>query len=90
VNDPVAGLPVSRREPIDVATMEEPFEKSSVAQLLCDQIDRMDRRKLIAVIRAAKMPLIRADIDSGLEFCDRDTLQRLAYLGRRSCRNQGY
>jgi hypothetical protein len=75
---------------VQAAIPEEPFEKWDVADLLCDQIDRMDRRKLILVIRAAQMPLIRPDIDPRVEFYDSETLRRLAYLGRRSCRNQGY
>jgi len=85
----VAAAPFSRHQPTDVA-IEEPLEKWDVAALLCDQLDRMDRRELILVIRGAKMPLVRPDIVPQLEHCDSDTLHRLAYLGRRTCRNQGY
>ena len=86
----IAAAPVSGHQPTEVGIAEEPFEKWNVAVLSCDQIERMDRRELILVIRAAKMPLIRPDIDARLEFCDSDTLRRLACLGRRACRNQGY
>jgi len=88
--DSVAVAQVSGHQPTEVGIAGEPFEKWNVAVLSCDQIDRMDRRELIVVIRAAKMPLIRPDMDDRLEFCDSDMLRRLAYLGRRSCRNQGY
>jgi hypothetical protein len=85
----VAAAPLSQHQLTDVA-IEEPLEKWDIAALLCDQLDRMDRRELILVIRGAKMPLVRPDMVSQLVHCDRDTLHRLAYLGRRTCRNQGY
>jgi len=85
----VAAAPFSRHQATDVV-IEEPLEKWDVAALLCYQLDGMDRRELILVIRGAQMPLVRTDIIFWLEHCDSDTLHRLAYLARRTCRNQGY
>ena len=68
---------------------EEALDKSDVAELSLLQISRMTCDELIRVIRAAQLPLLRPDVDEQLEFQDRPTLERLVYLARRCCRNQG-
>ena len=68
---------------------EDALDKSDVAELSLLKISRMTCDELIRVIRAAQLPLLRPDADEQLEFQDRPTLERLVYLARRCCRNQG-
>jgi len=65
-------------------------DKASIATLTQDEISRMTCAELVRVIRGAGMPLMRTEIDKRLDCFDRTTLERLAYLARRCCRNQGY
>ncbi|QDT91519.1 hypothetical protein Pan161_31780 [Gimesia algae] len=69
---------------------EYEFDKSLIAELSATQISRMTCADLIRLIRAVKMPLLYNDISKHLEYYDRKTLERLVYLSRRCCRNQGY
>lgn len=66
------------------------LNKAAVAELSPAQIDGMSRADMVRVIRAARMPLLRPDVEQHLEEYDRATLQRLVYLARRTCRHQGY
>jgi hypothetical protein len=66
------------------------FEKSTVAALTRDQIDQMESDDLIQVVRAVSMPFFRTVAEHRLKLLDVLTLRRLAYLARRTCRNQGY
>lgn len=68
---------------------EEALDKSDVAGMSPMQISRMTCDELIRVIRASQLPLLRPDTDEQLEFQDRPTLERLVYLSRCCCRNQG-
>jgi hypothetical protein len=51
---------------------------------------KMGPQQLIRVIRAAELPLVDARTSERLQYLDRATLQRLAHLAQRCCRNQGY
>ncbi len=64
-------------------------DKEAIAALTRDQIARMTCEELVRVIRAARMALVRPEIDECLDCYDRTTLERLAFLARRCCRNQG-
>lgn len=71
--------------------LPEPFDKSTVADLSESAINRMTREELIEVIRAADLTdALHSDFEERLQFYDRPTLSRMAYLGRQCCRNQGY
>jgi hypothetical protein len=66
------------------------FDKPAVAGLAIGMISRMSREELIRVIHGADLPLINGRNRQRLRYLDRDSLQRLAQLARRCCRNQGY
>ena len=66
------------------------FDKPSVAHLAIGTIAEMSREELIRVIDGSDLPLINSSNRRRLKYLDRATLARLAQLGRRCCRNQGY
>lgn len=66
------------------------FTKGSVAELSMAEIETMSSEELIAVIRAADLPLLHEETIRRLQFFDQKTLQRLAFLARRVVQNQGY
>ena|SRR5579862_9847678 len=66
------------------------FDKASIAALSRDQIEKMPTDELVRVVRSSKIPFIRGDAADRLGLCDLETLRRLAFLARRTCRNQGY
>jgi hypothetical protein len=66
------------------------FDKPSVAGLATGAIARMSREELIRVIDGSALPLIDGRNRQRLNYLDRASLERLAQLGRRCCRNQGY
>jgi len=66
------------------------WDKASVAGLSQLQISQFSPEEMVRVIYAANMSLLRFELDRRLEFYDRQTLERLVYLARRCCRNQGY
>ena len=68
----------------------EALDQSDVAALSPVQISRMTCEELVRIIRAARLPLVRPEIDEHLEFYDRPTLERLVYLARRCCRNRRF
>jgi hypothetical protein len=78
-----------QREECQPETVEA-LDKSMIAELPASQISRMSCMELIRVIQGSALPLMRPEIQSHLEFYDRKTLERLAYLARRCCRNQGF
>lgn len=51
---------------------------------------KMKPEELIAVIRAAAIPLFGEEKFRRLQFLDKKTLQRLTFLVRRAVQNQGY
>lgn len=61
--------------------------KRAVAALPSGAIPDMQRRELIFAIRTAELPWL-AQADHRLEYADRPTLERLAFLARRVCRRQ--
>jgi hypothetical protein len=69
--------------------MHEALDSSTIAGLSATTIERMTRRELIRVIRAARVP-DRLCPKSGhcLAFYDLKTLRRLAYVARRCCQSQ--
>jgi hypothetical protein len=79
-----------RRKSSDDASDEDALDKSLVAELSPTQISRMACSELVRAIQAAKMSLLCKDVSEHLELYDRETLERLVYLARRCCRNQGY
>jgi hypothetical protein len=66
------------------------FDKPAVASLAIGAISNMSREELIRVIHGADLPLINSRNRHRLRFLDKNSLQRLAHLARRCCRNQGY
>ena len=66
------------------------FDRPSVAHLAIGTIAEMSREELIRVIDGSDLPLINSSNRRRLKYLDRATLARLAKLGRRCCRNQGY
>ena len=69
---------------------EQGFDKPAVAGLAIGMISKMSREELIRVIDGADLPLINSRNRQRLKYLDRPSLQRLAQLARRCCRNQGY
>jgi hypothetical protein len=63
------------------------FDKVAVAGLTQDVISEMAPDELIEAIQIITLPSGRS-LD--LRMKDRTTLERLVYLARRTCRNQGY
>lgn len=70
------------------------YHKSEIASLSMHEIADLSREELIAVVRSVPVAFVRTQ-DAGrltdrLEFLNRKTLERLAFIARRCCRNQGY
>ena len=63
------------------------FDKVAVAELTHAGISEMASDELIEAIQTITLPTGR-NLD--LRMKDRPTLERLVYLARRTCRNQGY
>ena len=53
------------------------------------EIEELERDELIGAIKAARVPFIRPSDQKQLAMYDNDTLRRLVYLSRRTCRNRG-
>ena len=92
-------IDVDRSNPSDTRTSNESpastecveaLDKPMVAELSPLQISRMTCEELARAIRASGLPIIQTELSEHLEFYDRATLERLVYLARRCCRNQGY
>ena len=66
------------------------LDKLMVAELSPLQISRMTCEELARAICASGLPIIQTELSEHLEFYDRVTLERLVFLARRCCRNQGY
>ncbi|MBW3542936.1 MAG: hypothetical protein KY476_21960, partial [Planctomycetes bacterium] len=66
------------------------FNKASVASLSHGHIARMPREQLVEALRAADLPLLDEEALGRLPKLERSTLERLLFLARRCCRNQGY
>ncbi len=59
-----------------------------VAELSTGEISSMPVSDLVRIIRTAPLPGLRDSVNHALEQYDRPTLERLAYLARRCCRNR--
>lgn len=69
----------------------EALDRTSIAELSAATIDRMSCAELVRVICASDLSSRRrSDLLERLDYYDRATLIRLAYLARRCCQNQGY
>jgi hypothetical protein len=66
------------------------FDRPSVARLAIGTIAEMSREELIRVINGSDLPLVTSSNRQRLNYLDRASLERLAQLGRRCCRNRGY
>ena len=66
------------------------IEKSDVAELRDDEIAELCDADMIAAICAAHLPCLNEQSENRLKFYDHRMLQRLVYLARQCCRNQGY
>lgn len=65
-------------------------EKGDVADLRDDEIAELCDEDLIEAIFAAHLPCLNEQYQNRLKFYDHQMLQRLVYLARQCCRNQGY
>jgi hypothetical protein len=72
----------------DVAATDDIYTKASVAELSRDRITRMSCGELARAIR--DVSALQFCNESRLDYLDRSTLERLLYLARQCCRNQGY
>lgn len=67
-------------------TPRPPFlDEERIAHMTDDEITRMSRDQLVDRIRAARLPVIRKDVNRALPHYDRETLERLVFLIRRCC-----
>lgn len=66
------------------------WDKSVVAALTASEIEHLSDAELVAAIRGSGLPVLRRETEGRLEFYGRQTLERLVWLARRCCRNQGY
>jgi hypothetical protein len=71
-------------------SQDEALDKAAIAEIPTGLFSQMSREELIRVIRASELPLVDARTLERFQYLDRATLQRLAHLARRCCRNQGY
>lgn len=74
----------------DFAAGTRGFTKPEVAELSAAAICNMSADELSAVVRAADVALFAERVTGHLEYYDRRALERLAFLARRTVRNQGY
>ena len=66
------------------------WDKPAVAALTASDIQRLSDAELVEAIRGSGLPILRREAEGRLEFFGRQTLERLVWLARRCCRNQGY
>jgi hypothetical protein len=81
---------LTRPAPLKAIDPGRTFSKAAIAELSPAEIRRMTHEELVRAIRTAQMSFLRNDELEHLQYLDRLTLERLAYLARRTCRNQGY
>jgi len=79
-----------RQRLLEAPPIVDAMNKSVIADMPRCRISQMTCNELARVIRAADMRLLRKEVSEHLESYDRETLERLVYLVRRCCRNQGY
>ena len=69
------------------AAVQPHLDKAIVAELTPYQISELTSDEMVQVIRTASIP---SACEINLRHQGRETLERLVYLARRCCRNQGY
>ena len=70
------------------ASLDPGPQRTGIARLLDSQIEQMERRELMAVIRATDGEIGPQRGAAELEHQSLEQLRRMAYLSRRCCRNQ--
>ena len=68
----------------------EALDKPMIAALSPHQISEMTRDELVRLVEKTGLPITAMQCSVQLTCADRQTLERLVYLARRCCRNQGY
>ena len=63
---------------------------SDIARLSQAGIRQMTREELISLIRVADIPSFREKLIGHLPYCDRETLEQLAFLAQHTIRNLGH
>jgi hypothetical protein len=76
------------RSHADRAPAREALDESTIAALSDQTIARMTRHELVRMICAADLPLPSSFDAERLRLQDQTTLERLAFLARRACRNR--
>ncbi len=76
------------RSLVDRAPAREALDESAIAALSDQTITRMTREELVRMIGAAELPLPAGFDANRLRLQDQSTLERLAFLARRACRNR--
>src|SRR5512140_2758005 len=66
----------------------EALDDAMIADLSALKISQMTRDEFVRMIRAARLPQLNSATGEHLELYDRRTLERLAFLARRCCRNR--
>ena len=72
----------------DFRDTDDAYTKASVAELSRDRITRMSSGEMARAIR--DVSVLQFCDGNRLDYLDRGTLERLVYLVRQCCRNQGY
>ena len=75
---------------VAVAELWPSLSKAEVAELTVSEIANLPAENLACAVRTAELRFLQGNRPTRLESLDRDALERLAYLARRCCRNQGY
>lgn len=68
----------------------EALDKPMIAALSHAHIYNMTNKELVRVIQAADLQIPNRALHQNLEFQNRATLERMAFLARRCCRHSGY
>ena len=66
------------------------WSKGSVANLSAERIQNMTHAELVQAILTTSAYQLPNDVSARLTLMNRETLERLAFLARKCCRNQGY
>lgn len=67
-----------------------PWNKGAIAKLTTSAIEHLPAEDLVEIIAQMSSYLPQRVGRKRLEFSERATLERLAFLARRCCRHQGY
>lgn len=67
-----------------------PWTKGAIAKLTASAVEQLPDEDLVEIIAQMNSYLPQRLGRKRLEFSERATLERLAFLARRCCRHQGY